>query len=180
MEFAIPAAIHPIFVHFAIALTLFGVGLDAFAFFSGRTALHQAAKFNLVGGVFGLATATLTGWFDHERWHASAIHTHTHDALNFMTVHQYLGICLLVFFALLVFWRLRFTSSVPRLFVILALFGALGIVAQGYIGGQLVFEQGTGVSMPHEHDEHDEDYSSDHDDDHHDAHTHTHTPEIPQ
>ncbi len=141
MEYAIPAAIHPIFVHFAIALTLFGVGLDAFALFTGRSHWHQAAKMNLMGGVMGMAAAVASGWWDHEQ------SAHTHLTPNLMPVHQYLGWSLLVVFALLLVWRVRMTTSPSRAFVGIALVGALGIMVQGHIGGQMVFRQGVGVQL---------------------------------
>jgi uncharacterized membrane protein len=145
MEYAIPAAIHPIFVHFAIALTLFGVGLDAFALFRGKSHWHEAARMNLIGGVVAMAAAVASGWWDHERWHEVA--EHTHFTPNLMEVHEYLGWSLLAFFSLLLIWRIRLTASPSRSFVWIALVGALGIMVQGHIGGQMVFLQGAGIRV---------------------------------
>jgi len=151
MEFGTVVAIHPIFVHFAIALTLFGVGLEVAALLRGRSDWHQLAKLNLVAGGLGIAAAVLTGWWDHERWHAAVTHHHGSGAVDLMNIHQYLGVGLLITFAGLVFWRLRYKASVPKLFVALALLGAIGIAVQGYIGGQLVFQEGTGVMNQQDH-----------------------------
>ncbi len=57
MELMIPVAIHPIFVHFAVALTLFGVGLDAFGLYAGRREWHAAARLSLICGVVGMGLA---------------------------------------------------------------------------------------------------------------------------
>ena len=145
MEYAIPAAIHPIFVHFAIALTLFGVGLDAFALFTGKSHWHEAARINLMAGVVAMAAAVASGWWDHERWHEVA--EHTHFTPNLMEVHEYLGWSLLALFSLLLIWRIRLSASPSRSFVWIALVGALGILVQGHIGGQMVFLQGAGIRV---------------------------------
>jgi len=145
MEYAIPAAIHPIFVHFAIALTLFGVGLDAFALFRGKRHWHEAARMNFIGGVVAMAAAVASGWWDHERWHEVA--EHTHFTPNLMQVHEYLGWSLLALFSLLLIWRIRLTAPPSRSFVWIALVGALGILVQGHIGGQMVFLQGVGIRV---------------------------------
>jgi uncharacterized membrane protein len=145
MEYVIPAAIHPIFVHFAIALTLFGVGLDAFALLRGKSHWHEAAKMNLIGGVVAMAAAVASGWWDHERWHEVA--EHTHFTPNLMEMHEYLGWSLLALFSLLLIWRIRSTTSPSRSFVWIALVGALGILVQGHIGGQMVFLQGAGIRV---------------------------------
>ncbi len=144
MEYVIPAAIHPIFVHFAIALTVFGAGLDAFALVTGKNHLHQAAKIILIGGGVGIAAAVMSGWWDHE----STVHSHLTP--NLMPVHQYLGWSLFVIFSVLLVWRVRLGLRPSPAFVGIALIGALGILVQGHIGGQMVFRQGVGVQIDRE------------------------------
>ena len=148
MQWFIPAAIHPIFVHFAIALSLFGVALDAYAFFLDRPEWHRAAKLSLACGVLAMATAALAGWWDHERWHDAAPHVHGGGGISLMTFHQYAGWSLLLLFSALLAWRCRLGARVSRAFLTVASVGVLGVLVQGHIGGQLVFRQAVGVQLP--------------------------------
>src|SRR2546423_7535651 len=52
--FKMGAPMHPIFVHFTIALTASSLAFDALGFFTGRTSLNAAGGWTLVGA--GLMT----------------------------------------------------------------------------------------------------------------------------
>lgn len=145
MEFWIPLRIHPIFVHFALALTVVAITLDALAFWLAKPEWHRVAKLNLFFGVAGIAAAVLAGWFDHTSIHAAA-HTHAEDMSDYMEIHQWLGWTLLAGFSGLLFWRSRPAFEVSRAYLLVAALALAGILVQGHIGGQLVFLGGTGVA----------------------------------
>jgi uncharacterized membrane protein len=148
MESLIPVAVHPALVHFAIALTLFGVATDLAAYLTGRKAWHQTARLNLTWGVAGIAVAAMAGWFDHQRLHEATAHTHAGGDL--MRIHQYLGWTLLIAFSALLLWRHRLGGSISGAFVLLGLLAGVGMMVQSHIGGQLVYREGIGIHIPHD------------------------------
>src|SRR5689334_12515692 len=57
---------HPIIVHFAIALTCFGLVLDWWGSLRNQSGWQQAGKICFFAGVVALGGATLSGWIEHE------------------------------------------------------------------------------------------------------------------
>jgi len=138
-----PAALHPIVVHFAIALTLFGVALDVAALWLGRSAWHVSARICLAWGVTAMLVSAGAGWFDHEQLHSSSGHSAASGEL--MELHETLGWALVGVFGLLGVARWRAGDRVPRALLALLAAAGLGLLVQGHIGGTLVFRHGLGV-----------------------------------
>jgi uncharacterized membrane protein len=132
--------LHPILVHFPIALLCVSVALDITGYFLGVIHLTRAGFYLLVLGVAGAGVAALAGP-DHAIGSAAA------DALliahqNFALLTVALGVSLLLvrFFAadgIVAPWALLY------LVVSLALLGVLALT--GYYGGELTYHQGAGV-----------------------------------
>jgi len=148
-----PVALHPIFVHFAIALTLFGVALDAAALFLERPAWHAAARLCWGWGAISIFVAAGFGWLDHARLHAGGGHLHSEAGGEWMEIHERLGWTLVALSGALFLWRWRLGERVGRTFLALAAAVALGVAVQGTIGGELVFRHGIGV-VHADHDAH--------------------------
>jgi len=73
---------------------------------------------------------------------ASAFDSQIHDVLFY---HEYLGYGLLGIFLMLAIARSRIHNRLPVAFVVLSALGLVGLIVQGYLGGELVYRYGAGV-----------------------------------
>ena len=133
-------SIHPLVVHFPIALLLVAVGFDLAAMMGQWPALHRVALWNLGLGALGAGAAVWTGL------EASEAAKHTFDIYKVMQLHRKLGISTLILSGLLLVWRLftcdRFTLR-ARLLMLPLMLAMVGTVSYGaYLGGRLVYEFG--------------------------------------
>jgi uncharacterized membrane protein len=134
---------HPVCVHFAIALTVFGLALDWAGSFRGQVHWQQAGRLSFFAGVVAIGLAVLSGWIEQELPRpASAFDTQSARVLLY---HEYLGYGLLGFFVILAVARMQIPSRLPALFVMLSALALAGLVVQGYWGGELVYRYGAGV-----------------------------------
>src|SRR5262249_1131606 len=121
---------HPIVVHFAIALVLFGFVVDCFSSLRGQTQMQEAGRgFFLSGGV-ALGLAVVSGWVEQELPRPATVFDEQMQGVLFR--HEYLGYGLLALFLVLAVMRLRIQGRLPIVFVLVATLGAVGIVFQGY------------------------------------------------
>ncbi len=143
VDSALILVVHPIFVHFAIALTLAAVLLDGMDVWQGNETWQQAGRLNLLLGVGGLALAVLSGWFENQLPRVQGpFEAQVHELLEY---HEYLGFGLLGFFVFLLIWRWRIQGQVSVVFLALAFLGVIGMAVQGYLGGEVVYRYGVGV-----------------------------------
>jgi uncharacterized membrane protein len=152
-------SVHPLVVHFPIALLLTAVFLEVLAMIAKRPALHRVALWNLTLGTVGAGIAVWTG---HR---AADIAKHSFEIHQVMELHRKLGIATLILGGLVVVWRFwrrdRFSTS-ARLFTLLMMLAIAGTLSYGaHLGGRLVYEFGVGgtfgASRPpssHEHHHH--------------------------
>lgn len=151
--------IHPIFVHFPIALLL----TSTVFYFLG--CLFKKEEFLIAGKwtlYFGTIAAALTVWTGLQ-----AANTVSHGAgvHELMTIHQYFGYAILGLSAALSLWLLISKANMPgkgRFLFLILLFVLAGLVAQSSdFGGRMVFQNGVGVgkksmmqeTMEHKHEE---------------------------
>lgn len=145
--FKLGAPMHPIFVHFTIALTSASLVFDALGFFLGKTSLTNAGGWTLLGSAVMTLMTISTGLTSSTR-----APIEEGEARSFLRAHMALG---LIFFGLLVtvtFWRVSLWQSgegVSWLYLI-----SLGVVSlvmsmQGYLGGELVYRYGVEVEQAH-------------------------------
>jgi uncharacterized membrane protein len=143
--FKMGAPVHPIFVHFTIALTASSLIFDALGFFTGRASLTAAGGWTLVGSALMTLMTISTGLTSSTR-----APVEEGEARSFLRAHMALG---LIFYGLLVamtLWRLSLWQTgagVSWLYL-----GALAIVSlvmtvQGYLGGELVYRYGLEVEQ---------------------------------
>jgi len=137
------APLHPIFVHFSIALTTSSFGFDLLAYFSGNRALFNMGWWLLVASlaatVFTLASGVVS------RMHSKVVEG---AARSFLRLHMALGP---LFFGLLLtqaIWRavLWQQGAISGLYL-LAMGGVmLVMLLQGYLGGEMVYRFGLAVA----------------------------------
>jgi uncharacterized membrane protein len=136
---------HPRLVHFPIALGLVGVVFVAWGLVRNRPAWTTYGRTSLVLGWLGLLLAALTGLIDQSRAPATPVVTNTID------LHITAGIGLILIFGLALYWPLRdrklFSSPGKRwAYLALLIAGALLILVEAWLGGQLVYKLGVGVT----------------------------------
>lgn len=133
--------LHPVVVHFPIALLIVSVALDACGVGFRRASLTQAGFYTLIIGGLSMAAAVLSGPGSAARDAASLTLLHRHELFAALTV-----LCCLI----LVGMRLGNVEGLYGTGAVgyLALGGVLivSVVLTGYFGGQLVYEHGVGVT----------------------------------
>ena len=134
---------HPICVHFATALTIFGLVLDWAGSWRQQGQWQHAGRLSFFAGVVAMGLAVLSGWIEQKLPRpASAFDAQIQDILFY---HEYLGYGLLGVFLVLAIARSRIRARLPAVFVILSVLGLAGLVVQGYLGGEMVYRYGAGV-----------------------------------
>ncbi|MGH8007825.1 MAG: DUF2231 domain-containing protein [Candidatus Binatia bacterium] len=135
--------VHPICVHFAIALSVFGVILDWAGSLRQQSHWQQAGRLSFLAGVAAMGLAVLSGWIEQQLPQpTSAFDAHMENTFFY---HEYLGYGLFGFFIALAVVRLQIPSRLPGLFVIFSALGLVGLMVEGYWGGELVYRYGAGV-----------------------------------
>ncbi len=135
--------VHPLFVHFPIALLLAASALYALGIISKRESFYTGGKWTLFVGTLGATSAVLTGL------QAAKTVPHGGETHQIMMVHQYLGIAVLVLSLILSLWLLISKANIPSRGRPLFLLGLLALAAilfqQADFGGRMVFTHGVGV-----------------------------------
>jgi uncharacterized membrane protein len=141
------APMHPIFVHFTIALTSASLVFDGFGFFFNKLSLMAAGGWTLIGAAVMTLVTVATGLTS-----ATRAPVEEGEARSFLRAHMALG---LIFYGLLVavtFWRVsRWQSGrgVSWLYLISLAVVSLVMTIQGYLGGELVYRYGVEVEQAH-------------------------------
>lgn len=139
------APMHPIFVHFTIALTSASLIFDALGFFFNKASLTAAGGWTLVGSALMTLATISTGLTSSAR-----APIEEGEARSFLRAHMALG---LIFYGLLVaivFWRLSLWQdgrSVSWLYLASLAVVWLVMTVQGYLGGELVYRYGVEVEQ---------------------------------
>lgn len=136
--------VHPLLVHFPIALLPVSVALDLLGTVTGRRDADTAGRWTLWLGTVGAALAVYTG---HEA--AEALQPHVGaEAGALMATHHDVAMIVLAAATALSLWRVVVHEPTRRwraayLIVTVGLLAALVIVCE--IGGRMVFVHGVGV-----------------------------------
>ena len=134
---------HPIAVHFAVALTCFALVLDWVAHWQHRTEWQFAGRLCFFAGVLALGVTVGSGWVEQLLPRPASTFDAQIEGLLFY--HEYGGYGVLGFFVILAVIRLRLTEPPPVSLLVCTTMGVLGVLVQGYIGGELVYRYGAGV-----------------------------------
>jgi len=147
--------IHPIFVHFPIALLLFSFAMFAMGIVLNKEQLLVTSKWSLYLGTLAAAITVWTGL------QAEATVGHGSGSHEIMITHKYMGFMILGLSVLLSVWSLLSKSLIPKAKIgFLSLFAIMSLlIAQSAdLGGRMVFLHGVGVgqkSMSSEESGHD-------------------------
>jgi uncharacterized membrane protein/nitrite reductase/ring-hydroxylating ferredoxin subunit len=133
--------IHPALVHFPIGLFILSLLLDLFGFFMRDNLLVRAAYYAIAGGTIMGALAALIGFVDYLDIRID------HPARKIATKHMILNIVVLILFGINL--GLRYAdldeATIGGFPLLLSLIG-VGIVAySGYLGGDIVYNNGIAV-----------------------------------
>ena len=135
--------VHPMLVHFPIALLALSVAADLVAFFTSIESLRSTGWWSLVGAALGGAMTVLAGVYDMRRADMKdEVHARVHR-------HMRVGFALLTVIAGLTFWRWTFFSqpglAVTALYLDVAILAMALAGFQGWLGGELVYTHGVFV-----------------------------------
>lgn len=135
--------VHPILVHFPIALLFLSVVTDLVAFFTHSASLRNTGWWALVGASSGGVVAVAAGVYDMRRARlAEEVHQRVHQ-------HMRVGFALLTAIIGLTVWRWTVfrqpALSVSAIYLDVALL-TMGLAGfQGWLGGELVYSHGVFV-----------------------------------
>ena len=147
LEAGLVLTLHPIFVHFAVALTVWGCALDCAGSLRRQPAWQRIGRPSFFAGVGAMGLAVLSGWIEQQLPQPNSVFdTQIQDLLIY---HEYLGYGLFGFFFVLAVIRIQIDGRLPLFFVILTGLGLGGLVVQGHWGGELVYRYGTSVRAVH-------------------------------
>ncbi len=138
--------IHPMIVHFPIALLLTATLISGLAvlFKKKREELKIVLYWVLILGAISVLVALFSGLYEDARGvvHDDAIH-------QIMEVHKLLGFIIAFAFISITLWFVIRKHSIQYrelLIITLLLIGTSGVlVFSAYLGGKMVYEEGTGV-----------------------------------
>jgi uncharacterized membrane protein len=135
--------IHPIVVHFPIALLCASVAFDALALRWPTGGLRETSLYTLLAGVMAAGVAVVTGGMEED------LAKRAGAPESVLDLHESLGQVTLVIFVVLLGLRLAMQLGWLKEIRALSLgLGAIGIVIlslAGYWGGDLVYTYGIGV-----------------------------------
>ncbi len=134
--------LHPVIIHFPIALLLLAGVFGAISLFAKREFWKDLAFKSLLVGVIFTPFAVITGLIDEQKM--------GHDTVDpMLSFHKYNGLALMFFYQILAVWfwlRKKLPGNREYLAWVICLFLGSGMVMlQGYLGGEMVFTKGMGV-----------------------------------
>ncbi len=146
------ANIHPLIVHFPIALLTSFLLMEIMALLFSSDKLHVASSWMLYIGTLGAAATVVAGFM------AASTVPHGSAAHAIIASHKSLGLTVLGLSVVLTLWRMaykqRLSGMASVLNIILAVI-MVGLLTKGAdLGGQMVYKYGVGVSSiepPKEH-----------------------------
>ena len=139
------APMHPIFVHFTIALTFASLVFDALGFFFNKASLTAAGGWALVGAALMTLATLSTGLTS-----ATRAPVEEGEARSFLRAHMALGFIFYGLLVAIVFWRISLWQggqSVSWVYLAALAFVSLVMTVQGYLGGELVYRYGVEVEQ---------------------------------
>lgn len=135
--------LHPMLVVFPIGLFIFSFVCDLIFFGTGDVVWNAVAYYAMAGGIIGGVAAAIPGALDlfslpHSRMRGIGV------------VHMTINLIVVILFAIN-FW-IRGTADPAAVGPVwLSVLGVALLAVSGWLGGELVYVHGAGVSEPHEH-----------------------------
>ncbi len=145
--------VHPIVVHFPIALFITGLVVDVLGHLAERETLKKMGLVLVVLGALGALAAMLTGLSVEETVEAGLSEAgeavlDNHAQLGQLTAYLLLGVAVLriLLATTWVKWPAVFGATLA-VYLIAGVVGLGLLTVTGYRGGQLVYEHGAGVKL---------------------------------
>lgn len=139
--------IHPFIVHFPIALLAMCLVFELVAWVSRKPGLSQVGWWLQVLGTVGVIAAALSGVVAEASGGTALLR-----AADMFQWHELLAFAASVVFAVLLFFRFSSHRALPagwpRLYLAALALGVVLVLVTGWLGGELVFTYGVGVSSP--------------------------------
>jgi uncharacterized membrane protein len=135
--------VHPILVHFPIALLVTSFIADAAYWITSFSTLRHAGFWMLVAASLTGALTVAAGMFDMRR---AALDGPVHERVH---RHMWVGIVLYAVICALTLWRWSFFAPDMRITVLYLDFALLAVALaafQGWLGGELVYTHGVFVA----------------------------------
>jgi uncharacterized membrane protein len=143
MRELLAAPMHPIFVHFSIALTAASLAFDTIGAIAMAPSLATAAWWSLATSTIATVGTIATGIISRLR-----LPMEEGPARSYLRAHMALGPIFLGLLLAMTVWRATLrerATGVPWMYLA-ALGGVVGVMAvQGYLGGELVYRFGAEV-----------------------------------
>ena len=135
-----PDPLHPIVVHFVIAMVLFSVFCDVAGYLTGRTRLFEVSWWNLLFATSAIFVAIMFGQVE------AGLANPYGDARNILNIHSTIGWSLAGVLSVLTGWRYVLRAKDP-LSLPLAFLGADSLLAalvvvQVFLGDKLIWIYG--------------------------------------
>ena len=135
-----PDTIHPIVVHFVIAMVLFAVLCDAIGYFAKNTRLYEVGWWNMVFATVSIFVAIMFGQVE------AGLATPYAAAASDLNLHTLLGWSLSGILAAITGWRyiirLQTPESLPGVYLGVDALLTLIVTFQVYLGDKLVWVYG--------------------------------------
>jgi len=135
--------IHPLVVHFPIALLTMALVFDLLGAYSEKREFERVGWWGMVAGVLGLAAAILSGL------RAESAMEMEQSVIGTFEQHEQTAFVVAGIFCGLLFWRMGTGTLLPQrfrtIFLSLYLFGTLLMWLGAWYGGILVYHYGLGV-----------------------------------
>jgi uncharacterized membrane protein len=126
--------IHPLVVHFPVALWIVSLLFDVFAWYR-QDPLYRRAAYWLVGlGLLGAVVSVGSGWIDLLGYERGGVEP---GIVRRHWIHSLLAYASTVVYLLNFLWRWRKENRVTSVLVGLSILGAILIAVAGYLGGAL-------------------------------------------
>lgn len=135
--------IHPIVVHFPIALIILAVGYDFIHLIIKRKLSPKQGLWIWILAFISACIAVATGPEDDARGNTNVLHFHSTLA-DLTTAITFLVVAIRVFFMVK---RREFIRFSLIAYSILSLICAVSILSVGYFGGKMVYDQGVGIKI---------------------------------
>lgn len=146
--------VHPILVHFPIALLSLSVAADLIGYFADVASLRDTGWWALLGAALGGIATAAAGVYDMKRADITEeVHHRVHR-------HMHVGLVLVAAIIGLTLWRWSVQSAggiVPMIYLDLAVLTVALAAFQGWLGGELVYTDGVFVAQGKQVEKNDQD-----------------------
>lgn len=140
--------VHPMIVHFPIALLIASAALDVLGLFLKKQWLRQAALATLTMAAMGGTAAVITGLVAHDALIKMPDDLHklieTHETFAFVTLGSGATALAVRFYAI---YKKAVEGAIGHVSLALLIFAVIMVSVTGYLGGEIVFAHGAGTAF---------------------------------